>query len=215
MAIECSISNFTFLFNRIDDKFKNNIVSGKYQFELNTNPVKVLLSDYTLKGTRRVLEDIMKLNNHKKIYVIGITYMDKENNQPIDTQIGITGKLKIGENHYEGADRETVEEFGGCINTSTPISISDSGRIKIYGFNANQCEPLQNVDFITSRLKHADKQDDKSRRVGIIIAGELKDLINIIMNIRFRLYIEKDIYGIKLLSLDDILKIPETQLAIN
>lgn len=30
------------------------------------------------------------------------------------------------------------------------------------------------------------------------------------MNIRLKLYIEKDIYGIKLLSLDDILNIPPT-----
>lgn len=38
--------------------------------------------------------------------------MNKETLEPIDTQIEITGKLKIGEDYLEGAERELIEEFG-------------------------------------------------------------------------------------------------------
>ena len=213
MAVECYISNYTFPFTKIDN-IENDIISGKYVFETQSNPIKVLISNYTLKGTKDVLKVLAEKFNNKNLYVIGITYMNKETLEPIDTQIGITGKLKFGENHLEGAERELIEEFGSYLNYTNPISISDNNNIKFFGFDSTQCFPINDIKIITEKIKNNNK-DIKAKKVGTIIAGELKDLINIIMNIRFKLNIEKDIYGIKLLSVNDILNIPSTHLVIN
>lgn len=213
MAVECYISNYTFPFTKIDN-IENDIISGKYVFETQSNPIKVLLSNYTLKGTKDVLQVLSEKYNNKNLYVIGITYMNKETLEPIDTQIGITGKLKFGENHLEGAERELIEEFGSAFNSIEPISISDNNNIKIFGFDSAQCFPINDIKTITEKIKNHNR-DIKAKKVGTIIAGELKDLINIIINIRYKLNIEKDIYGIKLLSVKDILNIPSTQLVIN
>ena len=218
MSVECIISNYTFPFTKIEniniENIENDIIAGKYIFETQSNPIKVLLSNYTLKGTKHVLQVLADKFNNKNLYVIGITYMNKETLEPIDTQIGITGKLKFGENHLEGAERELIEEFGSYLNYSNPIGISDNNNIKIFGFDSTQCFPINDIKIINDKIKNNNK-DIKSKKVGTIIAGELKDLINIIMNIRFKLNIEKDIYGIKLLSVKDILNIPLTELIIN
>jgi len=212
--VECSISNYTFTFHKSNIDEENEILEGRYIFQQYTNPLLVLLSDYTLKGTKNVLEDIESKSDGKRLYVIGITYMDRETLQPMDTQIGITGKLKFGETHLEGAERELIEEFGSAFKCNEPISVADNFRIKIFAFNCNQCYAIDKINIITNKNMNSNK-DDKSKKVGTIIVGELKYLINLIMNIKFKLYIEKDIYGIKLLSLDDILNIPPTKLRIN
>ena len=214
MPIESSISNYTFTFVKSYINEENEIMEGRYIFQQYTNSLKVLLSDYTLKGTKNVLEDIASKSDGKRLYVVGITYMDKETLQPIDTQIGITGKIKFGETHLEGAERELIEEFGSAFKSYEPVSVADNFKIKIFAFNCRDCIPINNISIITDKIKNLNK-DDKSKKVGTIIIGELKDLINLIMNIKFKLYIEKDIYGIKLLSLDDILNIPPTKLRIN
>lgn len=220
MSIEVSISNYTFPFSKLsihtisDNSHDNEIIQGQYIFEQHINALRVKLSDYTLKGTKKVLEELSLKFNDKKLYIIGITYMNTETLEPIDTQIGITGKLKFGENHLQGAERELIEEFGSYLYTSVPVSISDNGKTKIFGFNCSQCFPIDKINIICDKIKNTNS-DDRSRRVGTIIAGELKDLINVIMNIKFKPHIEKDIYGIKLLALDDILKISSTQLIIN
>jgi hypothetical protein len=136
-------------------------------------------SQYILSGTQACIGKLeLKFAEEEDRYLIcGVSKTN--DTAPYDTQFGISGKLKVGENIIQGAIRETEEELHYTFEEDAFQEIytesSSQKSVTHYLIDLNIHEPTKRIDNVATAT--LDNLDDTSRRVIMFVVGSREKLL--------------------------------------
>ena len=103
------------------------------------------------------------------------------NNVEKDTQLAITGFVKIGESFFNAAIRELAEELGIVCNANCLLrhDIKNNGNCYNYSINSNNCVAYNPNNHITNRIIDNNSFDNVYKKVQIVVHGDLDNIIKL------------------------------------
>jgi hypothetical protein len=140
--------------------FKEYISDGNRNF---INPNDIILSTHLPPFFRKYLQDNLKFYSDND-YLVCPKYLDYKGD---DIQIGITGKIKRGEDYSDGVQREILEETGLLIGISY---MKYRNKKDNYLFCVcDKWKAPDNEDIHYTRVAQEDDESDIHCGVGIIV----------------------------------------------
>lgn len=168
---------------------------GSYLYSFDSNKLEYCHPDITVEfsgfGFKGIIEayDIIRekyIGSNYAYYVVCPVYYDKKGGKILDTQFSITGTCHINEIDMFAVTREITEEIGITIcnknSMQSIINISDQNRsVKTYFVDiTNERAFDSKIDEIYSG------KDDKSKKIQVVVIGEINSLKKIYSNVRDR-----------------------------
>lgn len=168
------------------------LLHSSYLFNFNTKKlekyksgIKVQFSNFVLSGIKSAYDNIK--DNYEKFknsyYVVCPVYSDNVTKKILDTQFSVTGTCFNNETELFATKREISEEIGVTVcNNSAIILVSNffNQKRREYTFIAD----ITNERAFDPKLDSVnDGKDDKSKKIQVIVIGEINNLKRIYSNV--------------------------------
>lgn len=129
----------------------------------------VLLSCYYLNG----MKDALCILAHRisDCWTLMIGYWKRNHENYADAQLGITGKMKIGESYEDAIKREIMEE----ANLSFDVGVLERiNKTNIFVLDADHISPME------IPIKKIDRRSDTRTKIGVFIYGSKEKMVEIL-----------------------------------
>lgn len=156
-----------------------------YLFNFNSKQIEIVSSGTTVEFSNFALHNMQRAYNYVKqhykksygnYYVVCPVYCDPKSGKLLDTQFSVTGTCYKGENEILAAKRELSEEIGVKIVKQSDIKLI-SEHIGQKRVETTYFTDISNARAFDAKLDiFSDGKDDKSKKIQIIVVGDLANL---------------------------------------